>query len=95
MQQIINEMQAKLNSFDDFLQLKKRIGHFPKGDTLPQFFKEDQIFEEAHNQMLSKLRNYKNLGIIEKVLALSPTTCEFNMHMDRALNAMHNIYRLI
>jgi hypothetical protein len=54
-------MQTQISKFDEFLKQKKNAGNLAKGDKLPQFLKDDQEFEAAHNSMLTKHRTFKNM----------------------------------
>lgn len=57
----IEHMQVQISNFEDFLRVKNSVAHVDKGDNLPQFYKDDKDFEDAHNLMINKILTFKNM----------------------------------
>ena len=88
-------MQVQISKYEDFLHLKKSVANFDKGENIPQFYKDDKDFEDAHNMMINKIMTFKNMLPQDKSAYLTQMREEFDAYDFKAVTAMNKINKSI
>lgn len=103
----VAQMDQQLHSFSVFLQTKKGWNTYSHGQgaqaagtsvqmeaLLKQYNQEEGIFEEAHNNMVNRLNNYRSLPSREKIHQSAQYLQDFSKSYNLAYNAKSKLEEL-